>query len=716
VTYDDNGSPAGGYRPPRPRNFVRFAGLASPILLIVVDTEEGFDWSAPFSSEKHSVSAIRRLHLCQSLFERFGICPTYVVDYPIASHISASRELRTLVENGGCIIGSQLHPWVNPPIVEVLNRQNSFPGNLPFALELQKLRVLTECIAENLGTTPQIYKAGRYGIGPNTAGILRQLGYRIDMSMYSRRVYLEEGGPDFRAIPPIPFWFDDAEQVLEIPLTCDYYGLFGRWGDRVYHDWLNAAIGRALHLPGVSARLGLLNRVSISPEGYPLAEAKRLTKALIERGVKVFTVAFHSPSLEPGNTPYVRSQRDLDRLLAWLAHYIEFFFEKLGGKSSTPLDLWGLAQQDGFSTSGLAGRLREDGEAVGGYRGLADLSGLSSQGPDLAVRNDRFPRPVAVTAAKAGSGSPAHIPVLMCINARYAQHAAVCLVSLFENNPNSFFDVVIAVTEPLGEEEAKLRASLASYKNHTLTIKLFTVPSGVNLPVTKSRYTIDTYTRLWAAEFFSEETNQILYLDADMVIVGDIRDLWNVDLGQCVIAAATIPRSDRCRALGIPERYGYFNAGVLLINLARWRSEGLRDHLLAYIADNSDKIIDVDQDVMNACLYMQRLPLPYIWNVIVPFFFNYYPLGISAEELRAVRRHARIIHFNSDSKPWHYLCRHPRRAEYWKYLDKTAWRHFVPEDRTAINWVKKHFGSRLPEEVRQYLKGIIHKGKLRSWV
>lgn len=296
----------------------------------------------------------------------------------------------------------------------------------------------------------------------------------------------------------------------------------------------------------------------------------------------------------------------------------------------------------------------------------------------------------------------------MCINARFAQHAAVCLVSLLESNPNLFFNVVIAVTESLGTEETKLRASLASYGNYSLVIKPFVVPPGVTLPITKRQYTVDAYTRLWAVEFFSEETDKILYLDADMVVMGSIQELWNVALDRYVIAAATIPGSNRCQSLGIPEHYGYFNSGVLLINLERWRSERLCDLLLAYISANSDKIVDVDQDVLNACLYARRLPLPYIWNVIVPFFFNYHPLGISAHELSAVRRYARIIHFNSGSKPWHYLCRHPRRAEYWKYLNKTAWRHFIPEDKTPINWFKKHFVSRLPEGMRKYIKYLIY--------
>jgi lipopolysaccharide biosynthesis glycosyltransferase len=700
VTFDGSGSRVGGYVPARPQSFVRFTGLTSPVLLLVVDTEEGFDWSAPFSSDRHSVSAIKQLHLCQSLFERFAIRPTYVVDYPIASHASAARELRSLAASGRCIIGSQLHPWVNPPLVERLNLYNSFPGNLPADLELEKLRILSECIAENLGTRPQIYKAGRYGIGPNTAGILRRLGYRVDISIHPRRVYQQEGGPDFRRIPPQPFWLDEDERLLEIPLTCDYYGLFHRWAENLYHDCLTTAPGMALHLPGISARLGLLNRVSISPEGYPLGEAKRLTKALVERGVQVFTLAFHSPSLEPGNTPYVRSQRDLEALLAWLARYIEFFLDKIGGRPATPLDLWALARREAAD-----GERRGEGDRSGDrswrVRKVADAAAPLAAG-------------MAVAATPAEVRARERIPVLMCINARYAQHAAVCLVSLLENNPDSFFEVVVVSTGELADEAAKLRRSLARYENHTLTIRYFSRSTTVNLPITAQHYSIDNYTRLWISEFFPNETKKVLYIDSDMVIVDSIQELWNTDITEWVLGAVSIPGSDRCPIFGIPERYGYFNSGVLLVNLERWRSEKVFDRLIEYIAANSDKIIDVDQDVLNACLYDRWLHLPHIWNTISPFYINYYPIDVSPRELRRIRSETRIIHFNGASKPWSYLCRHPRRMEYWKYLAKTAWCDYSEEDRSAINWLKKHVGSRIPPEMRNQLKNIVRDGL--AWV
>src|SRR3546814_6885075 len=98
-----------------------------------------------------------------------------------------------------CRNGTHLHPWVNPPFQEVVNATNSYPGNLPPELEHAKLAALTEAIAGAFGARPVVYKAGRYGVGPATAGILEALGYRIDVSVVPFTDFSDDGGPDFSA-------------------------------------------------------------------------------------------------------------------------------------------------------------------------------------------------------------------------------------------------------------------------------------------------------------------------------------------------------------------------------------------------------------------------------------------------------------------------------------------------------------------------------------
>jgi lipopolysaccharide biosynthesis glycosyltransferase len=295
------------------------------------------------------------------------------------------------------------------------------------------------------------------------------------------------------------------------------------------------------------------------------------------------------------------------------------------------------------------------------------------------------------------------ISVLLCINASYAQHAAVCIVSLLENNPHDVFDIVIAASEPLGPGEAALAKTVQSYPNASLKVIAF--QSGDNLPLRSKRRSIDTYSRLWVSEFFPPQVDKVLYLDSDIVVVGPIRELWDSDLGTNVLAAVSIAAKSnpRCAVLDIPEEFSYFQCGVLLFNLNVWRHEQIFTRLIGWIEEHDDLIVDDDQDVLNACLYDRRLNLPYIWNVIVPFYFDYHDLGMSDDQRRAVQREARIIHYNEPSKPWHYLNRHPRRADYWKYLKLTEWRDYRPDDQTLFNRAKKMVGPLVPRRLRNYI-------------
>src|SRR5579864_5174288 len=138
----------------------------APKLLVVVDTEEEFDWSKPHSRAQIQVDHIRHQNRAQAILERYSVCPTYVVDYPVATQEAGYRPLREWLTDRRCHIGAHLHPWVNPPFSEELSARNTYPGNLSPALERDKLARLTEAIENNFGKRPRVYRAGRYGIGP----------------------------------------------------------------------------------------------------------------------------------------------------------------------------------------------------------------------------------------------------------------------------------------------------------------------------------------------------------------------------------------------------------------------------------------------------------------------------------------------------------------------------------------------------------------------
>jgi len=308
--------------------------LTAPVLAVIVDTEEEFDWSRPFSRSAVRVGSIAKQLLMHQVFGRHGIVPTYVVDTPVATTPSSVKVLEGLLRAGRCEIGAHLHPWVAPPHAEEVNARNSYPGNLPRQLEYDKLAGLTEAIQRNFGTRPVVYKAGRYGFGSCTSDTLEALGYQVDVSVVPHTSFAGDGGPDFRRFPDRPYWFGTNGTLLELPLSVGFAGRLAPQGDTLFPRLQNPW-ARRLRLGGVAARLGLLERLRLTPEGNDLAAMKRLTRAMLAQGHQVFTFCYHSPSLGTGHTPYVQSEDDLRAFLSACEGYFEFFAGELGGRFAT---------------------------------------------------------------------------------------------------------------------------------------------------------------------------------------------------------------------------------------------------------------------------------------------------------------------------------------------------------------------------------------------
>jgi hypothetical protein len=304
----------------------------TPELLIVVDTEEEFDWTRPFSRESVATKAIPAQARAHEIYDRLGIVPTYVIDYPVATDPGAIRFLRDLRDSGKAEIGAHLHPWVTPPHVEAVSTHNSYHCNLPPDLERAKIASLTDAIETSFGARPTAFKAGRYGYGPNTGKFLAELGYRVDCSFVPHTDLSGDGGPDYRGVPSMPHWLEHG--LLEVPLSVGFLGAMPGLGERA--AWLFDSPGaERLRVPGVLARTGLVARSRLTPEGTPAAEQCRLIEKMARRGHRIFSLTYHSPSLQPGHTPYVRDEGDLARFLGAIEQVLTFFRDEMGGRFTT---------------------------------------------------------------------------------------------------------------------------------------------------------------------------------------------------------------------------------------------------------------------------------------------------------------------------------------------------------------------------------------------
>lgn len=298
--------------PPEPSEFVTFKRDFGQRFIVTVDTEEEFDWDAPLDRTSHGLDHVPALRKFQQFCEGFDVAPVYLVDYPVAKSPEAAKILAPAAQAGRAEIGIQLHPWVSPPFDEELTEFNSYAGNLPADLEREKLRRLQQAIETNFRTQPLIYRAGRYGVGPNSASILGEAGVAIDTSVRSKFDYAHHGGPNFREFPLYPYWIDRDLRLMELPVTTIYWGPLRQLG-----GWIYPRLWRAPTLRGVLSRLGLLERIALTPEGIWAEEAIRGVDIALDMGLPVLVFSFHSPSLAPGHTPYVRDKVDLDRFYDW---------------------------------------------------------------------------------------------------------------------------------------------------------------------------------------------------------------------------------------------------------------------------------------------------------------------------------------------------------------------------------------------------------------
>lgn len=298
--------------PPPPGRTAKFAAGFGTRVLLTVDTEEEFDWTGEFTRDRHGLDHVPAIARFQQFCEGLGVVPVYLVDWPIANSPRAVEIIAGAVKSGRAEIGIQLHPWVNPPFDDDVNARNSYAGNLPPDLERAKFLQLRDRIVAAFGAQPLIYRAGRYGLGTETAALLRDAGVPIDSSVRANFDYTAGHGPNYSRHPLVPYWVDEQRSVLELPLTTVFFGLLRQQG-----RLLAPLLAKVPRLAGVLSRLTFLERIALTPEGVTAEEALRGIDIALDDRLPLIVLSFHSPSLVPGHTPYVRSDQDLDRLYDW---------------------------------------------------------------------------------------------------------------------------------------------------------------------------------------------------------------------------------------------------------------------------------------------------------------------------------------------------------------------------------------------------------------
>jgi lipopolysaccharide biosynthesis glycosyltransferase len=298
----------------------------------------------------------------------------------------------------------------------------------------------------------------------------------------------------------------------------------------------------------------------------------------------------------------------------------------------------------------------------------------------------------------------------------FVQHCAATLVSILKNNNQKV--TIYLLTEGLTKNNEKILNYLVQNNGGELHVILVDAETLKNCPMPQlsnlGHISIATYYRLLIPKLLPENIDKVIYFDCDIIVRQALNELWNSSISNYAIGAVyqiTNRSIEDSKRLNYPVSFGYFNAGVLLINLKYWRENQISEKLFEYLILNKDSIIYHDQDALNGVLYNQCLKLPIKWNMLTIFFMKNTLTINDVHEGEIINSYSEykkqilidsvnpaVIHFVSKPKPWDIMCDHPYSKEYFKYLKFTPWKGFKPpklfniflrNPKKAYVWVKE---------------------------
>ena len=269
------------------------------------------------------------------------------------------------------------------------------------------------------------------------------------------------------------------------------------------------------------------------------------------------------------------------------------------------------------------------------------------------------------------------IHIAFATDDKYAPHLGAAIASLLLNTTSDKVINIHVLQQNLNRSNKQNLTQLETLRPNT-HIDLLKVDSNKfrSLPLITGLQTIETYFRLGLPTLLPK-IDRLIYLDADIIVMGDIEELWEQEMENNVLLAVEEPKYlniERLKGLGMKDSSPYFNAGVLLMDLEKMRAFGLEHKTSSYVNERLKSLKYQDQDILNALFENLWHALPLAFNAYSFLwhrrrqdeFFLY-----TKKDAELAKKNPYIIHFNLPPKPWDPGCIDTRRKCYWEYLQKT---------------------------------------------
>ncbi len=286
------------------------------------------------------------------------------------------------------------------------------------------------------------------------------------------------------------------------------------------------------------------------------------------------------------------------------------------------------------------------------------------------------------------------IEVSCSVEGDYVPHTAAMLDSVIEHSGELGVRVHYLHGPDLAETDATLLAQMLASRGAECAFIRIEDDTLAGLP-TAGFTGKSTWYRLLLPELLPQ-LDRVLHLDADLLATDALAPLWATELGEHYVAAVTNVfmtwHLHRPAELGLAGPEHYFNAGVLLMNLAALRDDDQTNAMLRYARLNADRLDWRDQDTLNVMLGHRRLALHPRWNCMNALVD--YPHGaevFGSAVVEEARRHPALRHYEGPAanKPWHYMSDRAAQRAYRRHRRRTPWPEVRLEGRSLGNFLRR---------------------------
>lgn len=246
------------------------------------------------------------------------------------------------------------------------------------------------------------------------------------------------------------------------------------------------------------------------------------------------------------------------------------------------------------------------------------------------------------------------------VDRNFVRGMGVAIVSILANNPERRFVFHICASSINNDDVPKLKQIVQRWAT---VIHIYQVDDGLlaNFP-TFEHLPVAIYYRIVLAHILAEQVRQLVYLDADIVCLGNVDEILSQDFGNHVVCVVAEDHAARVEWLQL-QHERYFNSGMIFIDLGKWGKNGYSQQVLQCLEHNRERFTLPDQDALNVVLDGKVKFLDSRWNY-------FYDMGHQQEEIPA---DTVFLHYFGAIKPWEVICHHPMQKHYQKYERMSPW-------------------------------------------